>query len=351
MRIGPVIAIVMLVGGAILAGIYSAALRAPPRFIPETVDFGRLWAGDQVVREVVIKNESDKPIDLSSLDPECDCTVLDTSRPIIAPGENAKINVRFTAPNQRGKLSRKVEIKAGTDQASLTLKADIRLRYEVTPESLVLPELSPGEEFKTNIHFVNFTEDAFNIQPFQAPDGLQVELRSRSASNMSFSLVITADAMVLEQWLNEPLTFVTSFAQHPQVRIPITGRRESSLIVTPMPINLGVITKQKDAVATAKLRHSALGSSFQLMEVVLPRFVKFHAVKILAPGEYQVDFFVHLEAGNTNSLLEDFVTFVTNDPQRSRYDARIFGAVVMSAHAEGDCCGPQEQKVEQAINE
>lgn len=71
---------------------------------------GVISPGDTVTKLFVLKNHSEQPLTIQSIEPSCSCTEATISTDTIRPGEDAIVTLTLTADSIEGALTRYVEI-------------------------------------------------------------------------------------------------------------------------------------------------------------------------------------------------------------------------------------------------
>jgi len=103
----------------------SAALNAQAKikFTETKKDLGKVKKGDLVSAEYEFKNEGDQPLIISDYKVECTCTSVDFPKQPIAPGQTAKLTVKFDTKSAYDRQDRKVEIISNAkNSASVRIK-------------------------------------------------------------------------------------------------------------------------------------------------------------------------------------------------------------------------------------
>ncbi len=112
----------------------SDAAGVPPRIALEaqTLELGKMPNGEIVEREVVVRNDGDAPLVVSTITTSCGCTTAVLEPMTLAPGESGTLRVTFDSgahgPDLRGLIMREVMIASNdpaTPEAVVEVRADI----------------------------------------------------------------------------------------------------------------------------------------------------------------------------------------------------------------------------------
>lgn len=87
-------------------------------FEEELYDFGSISEGEKVQHDYSFTNSGKSDLVIASARGSCGCTVPDWPKKPIAPGETAKIKVKFDSYGKSGKIHKKVTIVANTQPST-----------------------------------------------------------------------------------------------------------------------------------------------------------------------------------------------------------------------------------------
>lgn len=109
-----------VMGFVLIAGIIgcatvgkSAAARRMAREDANTWDFGTLKEGTQAKHTFILTNETKKPLNITSVNTSCGCTVSEADKRLLAPGESTQITATFNSKGYSGTVRQYIYI--GTD--------------------------------------------------------------------------------------------------------------------------------------------------------------------------------------------------------------------------------------------
>lgn len=133
---------------------------------PATLDLGYVKPGEAVVREILLRNNSDKPVQFARVSTTCSCVKAEILDDLTAPGEAARVKVTIT-PKDIGPLSQKVIVWYVGARAPLQMPvvADVTLPVKVDPFyiNLATPDAGKTEAPRTGA----ITLTAVDKRPFR----------------------------------------------------------------------------------------------------------------------------------------------------------------------------------------
>jgi hypothetical protein len=91
-------------------------------------DFGQVKQGEIASHDFTLKNDSGKTLNVTNVSTSCGCTASAIEKKVLAPGESAKISVKFNSKGYNGPVQQFVY--ASTDKSldpiiKFTIKADV----------------------------------------------------------------------------------------------------------------------------------------------------------------------------------------------------------------------------------
>ncbi len=124
-----VIGLVLIAGITGCAAWDKSAVKKTPLEIANTWNFGRIKEGTQVKHTFVFANETKKPLNITSVNTSCGCTVSEVDKRLLVPREAARITVTFDSKGYSGAIRQYVYI--GTDNPEEPL-----IKFVITAEVL-----------------------------------------------------------------------------------------------------------------------------------------------------------------------------------------------------------------------
>jgi hypothetical protein len=82
-------------------------------------DFGQVKEGEVLEHSFILRNSKDKPVVIVNMHTSCGCTVSETQKKHLLPGEYTQINVKFHTQGYSGKVEQYVYVH--TDDVSVPI--------------------------------------------------------------------------------------------------------------------------------------------------------------------------------------------------------------------------------------
>jgi len=77
---------------------------------PYTWDFGQVKEGEVLKHTFILKNETQKILNINDVNTSCGCTVSQVDKKTLAPGESASIQVQFKSKGYSGPIKQYVYV-------------------------------------------------------------------------------------------------------------------------------------------------------------------------------------------------------------------------------------------------
>jgi len=95
---------------------------------PTELDFGRVWHGENPIREVVLKNTGSAPLEIIKIKARCGCVQANKPKSPLAPGESDVLEIQYKSKNRVGQIHRSVTIHTNDPEQPV---AKVKLTGEV----------------------------------------------------------------------------------------------------------------------------------------------------------------------------------------------------------------------------
>jgi hypothetical protein len=92
---------------------YAAAVKPQD---PYFWDFGQVKQNLVLAHEFTFKNSTDKTLNITGLNTSCGCTVSETTRKTLAPGESTQVKVQFNSKGYKGKAQQFVYVNTDNQE-------------------------------------------------------------------------------------------------------------------------------------------------------------------------------------------------------------------------------------------
>ena len=110
-------------------------------------DFGQVVEGTPVKHEFTIKNTGQADLIIGQVQSSCGCTVAQSNKKRLAPGEETQLPVTFDTSHERGHASRRIDVYTndpGTPDLALNVQGVIKVESEATPPELAFDNVKHG---------------------------------------------------------------------------------------------------------------------------------------------------------------------------------------------------------------
>ena len=89
-------------------------------FEEEVFEFGTVTQGEKVIHTFKFKNTGENPLVIANAKASCGCTVPESPKDPIAPGEEGEISVVFNTATKKGQQTKYVDVVANTEPDATT---------------------------------------------------------------------------------------------------------------------------------------------------------------------------------------------------------------------------------------
>ncbi len=148
MKTSPLASVPLLLASLFLA-VVPAVAAAKAVFVEPTWDAGEVELGKVIEHDFIVRNEGDRPVQITGVHPTCGCTVADFD-PVIQPGKTGRIHARIrTKTLHTGKLAKTITVNTdapGAERVILTIKMVLTTPLEFLPKPMVYLSAALGEE-------------------------------------------------------------------------------------------------------------------------------------------------------------------------------------------------------------
>ncbi len=279
----------------------ETASQAPPAAGPKLVcdesiyNFGEREEGGTVEHTFLVKNIGTEPADMTQLEAQCGCAVLDTASDTLAPGEETPMTVVVSFGEERGVYTKSLDILAQDDAhnaLTLTLEGFITPTMYVLPDRLELGRIDAGRKTTRTAIVVFAQEEPVKIKTITSDVGTNV-LEVKALSDCLYRVTVQVAPSKGSSRIQSRVLLYTDSPDHPMVTIPVTATVLSDLAASPSEIL--VTGAQTESVTRFAVVRSPKGRQFQITDVQCPDSLKVK-VEPLGSAGYRLEI-----SGLTNS--------------------------------------------------
>ena len=211
-------------------------------FVSMVHDWGAISDEEPVKAAFQFKNISDKTVKIINTRTSCGCSVAAPTKQVLAPGEEAAIEVTFTPKGKRGLELKTITLEtdyAAQPNVELHLKALVRPRLVVEPSSVWFGDLQLGKGGDQEVSIISRME-GFQVTGFTVNDPKfkveqlpadKVEMDGGTVDRVRFKAHFTNDATI--GTYSTGLAITTNDPKNPTYTVSLAGRVVGELMPVP----------------------------------------------------------------------------------------------------------------------
>jgi hypothetical protein len=211
----------------------------------DSLSIGIVRAGEEGVGSIKVVNRGSSTISINEVSTSCSCLAGKLSRNSLLPGDEAQCAVRLiTSTTDSNTVTRQLVIKYTSGDRDFALPLSARVQIEPTglvanPRQISLGSIGEGKEFRQQVQLIS--RSAFspneNVTIVSSPAWLNAQLID-SDGHHERNLVVHGTAPQLHGPVLEHIELRQERDGRPpeKLSVPVTGRVESSVILTPSTV-------------------------------------------------------------------------------------------------------------------
>ena len=221
----------------------SHTVPAPPKIVfHETAyDFGRAEQGVTITHRFTVANGGGLDLKIDNLRTSCGCTAAVTSAHAIPSGGEGTIEATLDTADLYGRRAHTISVYSN-DPAQpatmLTLAGEIHADVAADPARVYVGHVRRGQTVRNDVRLVGDDATAVDIGSIVGT-GKVIEVTSARRAGQPVTLSIRQNAPLGE--FQDAVIIHTSSRRHPSLTVPITGRVDGDVVVSPTQLNFGVI--------------------------------------------------------------------------------------------------------------
>ncbi len=202
----------------------------------KTHDFGKVLLRSENHTTFTVRNVSDKPLEIESVDSDCGCTIPKIAQKHLYPKQTTQINVSYRENKKLGKHAKHITVKTSEGRPLiLTIKANVVPQYTTEPAKIELKELVPKSKSTHHIHVHSFNDRAFAIKSvlssFEMLEPLTSPEFNEPSPSHKIKFNITTGLTTGKK--TGKLTIFIKDQENPELNIPITIHIRHPVILEP----------------------------------------------------------------------------------------------------------------------
>ncbi len=284
-------------------------------------DFGTVLEGDPVKHEFTIKNTGQADLVIGHVQTSCGCTVAQSDKKRLAPGEETQLPVTFDTRHERGHASRRIDVYTNDPQTpdlALEIQGVVRRESEATPDEVFFDAVRKGTEQSREVTI------AYN--------GKAKDFRLTKVSKSTSHIAITQEpglklkVALLKTMPPGPFQDTVELATTGRpVEIPVYGRVVGDLVTEPAQVSFGILPHGQGAMRIVRLTNNGSHPvAIKQVSSTSPAVVA-KAAPVTAGKEYKIT--LELRKGTPDGQLRGQLVITTDDPAQSSLTVPFYGIV------------------------
>ncbi|MCG3147755.1 MAG: hypothetical protein PCFJNLEI_01196 [Verrucomicrobiae bacterium] len=210
------------------------------QFDQTTYDIGTTSPVAAVTGKFTFRNAGDGVLQVQKPTSTCGCTVPSVTPDTYKPGEKGEVTFTLNLSNARGPFEKHITVPSNDPQnpaVKLTVKAEVKPIFEVSPPQVSLGDLQRGETRTVTIQVKRLDGKRLAItKTAAAQDFITVKATAQpadSAPGQAAQVTVEAKAGDQPRRFSDMLNVYTDGASEPALRIPIIGRVLGDITLQP----------------------------------------------------------------------------------------------------------------------
>jgi hypothetical protein len=284
-------------------------------------DFGQVVEGTRVKHEFTVKNNGKADLIIGQVQSSCGCTVAQSDKKRLSPGEETQLPVTFDTSHERGHASRRIDVYTNdpvTPDLALTVQGVIKVESEATPAEL---------DYGNVKHGTALTRDVVISYHGKAND-----FKINKVSNSNSSIAVTQEpgfklkVALLKTMPPGPFQDTIEVATNGRpLEVPVYGRIVGDLVADPAQVSFGILPHGAGALRIVRLTNSG-SRPVAIMGVSSSNpAVAVKSDPVTAGKLYKIT--LELRKGTADGQLRGQLVIQTDDPQQTSLTVPFYGIV------------------------
>lgn len=287
---------------------------------PSEANVGRLAAGTQAKRIVILKNVTGVPVTISSITGSCGC-VTARAPAAIPPHSSGPLSITFDSTSADGEFIKTVaiETKGSTRPLLVNVRGTAFAEVRVSPDVLDFGYMRFRESRTMKIAISRTDNHALNITGIKPLRGLSFSYEH--IAGRDWQIRLTAPTQAREEEMYDDLTVKTDDPYLQEIRFPVHVSLTGRYRINPRQIDLGLINPNSLTESRVRL-DGPHASGLRIAYVPFGMNARLHVVSgnvVVMTTEYR-------PKENVNRIVNSHVVLNTmNDPSQ-RVEIPVLGA-------------------------
>ncbi|WDI40134.1 DUF1573 domain-containing protein [Bremerella sp. P1] len=214
-------------------------------FQVRTHDFGAVAKGAKVYYEFELQNIYEETVHIASVRSSCGCTSPSIKNDTLKTWEKGAIVAKLNTDSFLGHKSATVTVtidKPFYAEVQLNVSTDIRGDLVFQPGAVQFGNVEQGEGGIAKVHVSQAGRSDWKITDVRSNDdflGVELSETNRGGGRVGYDLVVRLKDNAPVGFISSQLALITNDSRSPSVSLPVEGKVESALNVSPSALSLG----------------------------------------------------------------------------------------------------------------
>jgi hypothetical protein len=220
--------------------------------VAPTYDFGTVLEGTPVKHEFMVKNVGQADLVIGQVQTSCGCTVAQSEKKRLAPGEETQLPVTFDTRHERGHANRRIDVYTNDPQTpdlALEIQGVVRRESEATPDEVLFDSVRKGSE-QTREVTISYHGDAkaFSLTKV-ANSNSSIAVTQEPGLKLKVALLKTMPPGPFQDTIE-----ITTTGR--PIEIAVYGRVVGDLVTEPAQVSFGILPHGQGAMRIVRLTNN-----------------------------------------------------------------------------------------------
>jgi hypothetical protein len=284
-------------------------------------DFGTVLEGTPVKHEFTVRNTGQADLIIGQVQSSCGCTVAQSDKKRLAPGEATQLPVTFDTRHEKGPATRRIDVYTNDPQTPdlpLTLQGTVRMESEATPSEIMFDSVRKGSEQTREVAIAyHGTAKNFSITKV-----------SNSNPNVAVTQQPGPKLKVVLRGTMPPGPFQDTIeiaTTGRPIEVPVFGRIVGDLVAEPAQVSFGILPHGEGGMRIVRLTNNgARPVAIKEVSSTNPA-VTAQSAPITAGKQYKIT--LQLRKGTPDGQLRGQLVIKTDDPGQASLTVPFYGIV------------------------
>ncbi len=292
----------------------------------EVYSFGEVYRGTLLDHTFKIKNAGDADLVISNVDRDCGCTIFKLPKDILAPGEEAEINVKVNTLSQEGEIDKKVTLTTNDrlePETILSITGKVLRIAAIEPSKIRLRDIRPGEEIPEQIVRI-IPEKGYDVKVQSViSNNPNISARLVGSDEKEIRIGVKISSNTDKSFVMGNVRAMTNREEEPVLRIPVKVSIHQPYILSPRRLSFTDIPVDiEEPLGYSIVIQNKETEPLKILDVKnRSEFIEFTLTTLEAGMKYKLN--VKLLPGFPEESFEDIITLYTNNTMYPEMDVPI----------------------------